>query len=206
MLWLFVRRLQKIQDKKISQTALDSLDFQELAALSQEGDKLAYMQFLKKVTPYIQSAIRRKLGSIVDLDDITQECLMGIHKNLATYHPTQPVKPWISAIIRYKLADHFRRLSRRKEQLMGNEEINVTNKSSEANTYSEPSKEEAAEVLKTLPEKLRRALEMTHVEGLSYSEAAKKEGISEVALRKRISRAFHKVRTEVAKNTELSFE
>ena len=143
----------------------------------------------------------------MDQEDIAQECLMGIHKNLATYHPSQPIKPWVSAIIRYKLADHFRRLAKRQEQLMGDEEINVTKDIPSANTrYDETSKREASETLNALPLKLKRALELTHLEGLSYTEAAKKEGITEAALRKRISRAFAKLKTVIVKNTEIRIE
>jgi RNA polymerase sigma-70 factor (ECF subfamily) len=181
--------------------------FQELALLSQQGDKAAYRLFLQNITPYIKAAIRKKLGSIVDQEDLTQECLMGIHKNLATYHPSQPIKPWISAIIRYKLADHFRKLSRRQEQYLGDEMLDVTNEATSANINREASSREASEVLGQLPDKLRRVLEMTHIEGLTYGEAAEKEGISEAALRKRISRAFAQVRAEVAKsNMEIGIE
>ncbi len=155
-------------------------ELRELAILSQKGDKDAYRSFLKKI--------------------------MGIHKNLASYHPSQPIKPWISAIIRYKLADHFRRLAKRKEQFLGDDMLDVTMQAEDTNNPVSATQREASEVLNALPEKLRRALEMTHIEGLTYSEAAEKEGISEVALRKRISRAFNKVKTEVSKSTEISIE
>ena len=128
---------------------------------------------------------------------------MGIHKSLATYHPSQPVKPWVSAIIRYKLADHFRRLSKRKEQLVENEQLDVTMDDSGTNTYEEANTRDAAEILGRLPENLRRAIELTHIKGLSYNEAASKEGVSEVALRKRISRGFSQIRKIVAKDTEI---
>ncbi len=127
---------------------------------------------------------------------------MGIHKNLASYQPDQPIKPWVSAIIRYKLADHFRKLAKNKEQLIGDSVLEVTNEVSEPNKERATSKREASEVLSALPETLRRALEITHIEGLSYSEAAKKEGITEATLRKRISRAFAKVRNKVAQDRE----
>ena len=128
---------------------------------------------------------------------------MGIHKSLATYHLSQPVKPWVSAIIRYKLADHFRRLSKRKEQLVENEQLDVTMDDSGTNTYEEANTRDAAEILGRLPENLRRAIELTHIKGLSYNEAASKEGVSEVALRKRISRGFSQIRKIVAKDTEI---
>lgn len=186
----------------ISQNVDSSEELRQLAILSQKGDRKAYAQFLKKLSPYIHGALRRKLGSIVDQEDLAQECLLGIHKNLASYQPDQPIKPWVSAIIRYKLADHFRKLEKNREQLLGDEEIPVTNEGDDSNKEVATSKREASEVLGVLPDSLRRALEMTHIEGLSYSEAAEKEGISEVALRKRISRAFAMVREEVTKNVE----
>lgn len=133
-----------------------------------------------------------------------QECLMGIHRNLASYQPDQPIKPWISAIIRYKLADHFRKVSRQKEQLLGDELLDVTNEANDTNKSEENhSGSEVQEVLNKLPENLRRAITLTHIDGLSYSEAAAKEGVSEVALRKRISRGFSKIRTVVAKEMEI---
>ncbi len=186
----------------ISKKTDSSEDLRQLAIRSQTGDRQAYTEFLKKLSPYIHGALRRKLGSIVDQEDLAQECLMGIHKSLSSYQPDQPIKPWVSAIIRYKLADHFRKLEKNKEQLIGGESLDVTNDPSEPNNEEATSKRHASEVLGVLPDKLRRALEMTHIEGMTYSEAAKKEGISEAALRKRISRAFAKVRTEVTRNVE----
>lgn len=178
----------------------------DLAIRSQQGDTQAYAEFLQKLTPYIQGALRKKLGSLVDQEDLAQECLMGIHKNLKSYHPSQPLKPWISAIIRYKLADHFRKLSRTKEQLLGDEILDVTIDPSQANESMRGSKTDVTQILSQLPDKLRRPLEMTHIQGLSYGEAAEKEGITEGALRKRLSRAFSKIRNQVNQNMEVPFE
>jgi RNA polymerase sigma-70 factor (ECF subfamily) len=175
----------------------------DLAILSQQGDQEAYRRFLKRLHPYIHGALRRKLGSLVDQEDLTQECLLGIHRNLASYQPDQPIKPWVSAVIRYKLADHFRKQARSKEVTLENYEEKVTKQAASANNEVANSKREASEIFKALPNKYRRALEMTHVQGLSYREAAQQEGISETALRKRISRAFAKVRAEVEKNGEI---
>ncbi len=176
---------------------------EELIERAQAGDSSAYREFLKSIYPYIQSALRQKLGSLVDQEDLAQECLVGIHKNLATYQPGKPVKPWVSAIIRYKLADHFRSLARKKEQTFSNLELDVTNVAEEPNEYDEAHHKDAVEILDKVPEKLRRAIELTHIKGLSYEEAAQKEGINEAALRKRISRGFSKIRQVVTKGMEI---
>jgi RNA polymerase sigma-70 factor, ECF subfamily len=121
---------------------------------------------------------------------------------LASYHPSQPIKPWISAIIRYKVADYFRQLSRKKEQYFKYSDIDVTNIADETNKYEESSND-ILEILNGLTVKYRRAIELTHISGLSYLEAAKKEKISEVALRKRISRGFSQIRKIVSKDMEI---
>lgn len=149
--------------------------------------------------PIIQSLVIKRLGRLVDVDDVTQECILGIHKNLATYHPAKPIMPWISAIIRYKVADHFRRLSQRKEQALTDE---VTNLRAETKVSIGESTPDVVELLGSLPEKLKRALWLTQVEGLSYQKAAENQGISEVALRKRISRAYDEIRRKISKAEE----
>lgn len=179
-------------------------NLEELAIKAQNGDRVAYAQLLQNLTPYIRGAVRKKLGSLVDVDDVTQECLLGVHKNLASYHPSQPLQPWVSAIIRYKLADHFRRLSKKPEVSLDQVGENVTTEASEANNPLETASQSAmAETLDKLPVKLKSALVRTHIDGLSYTEAAESEGISEAALRKRISRAFAHLRKEVQKHMEI---
>lgn len=184
---------------------METLDLRDLAILSQQGDQVAYTRFLRQITPYIQSAVRSKLGGLVEADDICQDCLMGIHRNLASYQPDQPIKPWIAAIIRYKLADHFRKLAKRREEPLTDDSF-VTNEPEVTNNQGEGSVTEITQILAGLPVKLKRALELTHIQGLSYQEAASKEGISEVALRKRISRAFLKVKKHVEKKVEINLE
>ena len=176
---------------------------EELVAKAQKGDAAAYRLFLKEIYPYVKSAMRSKLRGLVDQEDLTQECLVGIHRNLGTYQVGKPVKPWVSAIIRYKLADHFRKISRKKEHVYTKLQFDVTQVPDETNDYDEANQQDAQEILERIPGKLKRAIELTHIKGLSYSDAADQEGISEVALRKRISRGFSKIRKVVAKEMEI---
>jgi len=191
------------QDSPISRFNDLHEKLENLVVLAQSGDKAAYAEFLNLLYPYISSILRRKLGSIVDHEDLTQECLMGIHKNLASYHPSKPLKPWISAIIRYKVADHFKLLSKRKEQSLIDEDGNVTRGAENSNEPMGAVGHEVIEMLSLLPDKLRLALEMTQLDGDSYEEAAKKSGVSEVAIRKRVSRAYKELRRLVSQEMEI---
>lgn len=164
-----------------------------MAILAQEGDKAAYKEFLNVLYSYIKSSLNRKFGLLVDVEDLTQECIIGVHKNMASFLPSRPIKPWLNAIIRYKVADYFRVLSKRKEVFLENLDIPVTNHQEESNSI------DMIELLKAMPETYQRALQLTVIDGLSYKEVALKEQISEGALRKRISRAYKELR-EIIKN------
>ena len=174
------------------------LDFEALGALAgkaQQGDAQAYADLLRQLYPFVRRVIRFRLGAVVAADDVTQECLLGIHKSLQTYHPSRPLKAWVNAIVRYKVADHFRALSRKSEQMLIENIHGVTNDIPATNSEDEGHGEavDVEALLNTLPAPLRRAVTLTKLQGVAGAEAAAREGISETALRKRVSRAYKRL-------------
>lgn len=177
----------------------DFVDFERVSGLAREaqaGDAAAYEAMLGMLYRYARNVIRSRLGSIADADDLTQECLVGVHKSLATYHPSRPIKPWVDAIIRYKLADHFRAWGRRREVALAGDAGDVTDGVFRANAEEDgvwTDEVDIRSLVKRLPAPLRRAVELTKMDGLSSAAAAVREGVSEAALRKRVSRAYRKL-------------
>ena len=172
--------------------------WESLVRQAQQGNKQAYNQFLEEVYPYIQRQVRSRMGGVlVSVDDVTQECLIGIHRSLATWHPSRKLKPWLIAIVRNKIADYFRKnMKIYKSELSAGME-SVTNQVVSANnTVDEASETDSAHlgaVLNSLPDEQRRAIILTKVDGMSYSDAAATEGVTEAALRKRISRGYQMI-------------
>ena len=159
------------------------LSFHKLAELlrkSQQGDQKAYGQFLKELYPFVKHRVLQKLGDLVDCDDITQECLIGIHRSLETYDPHKDLKPWVLGIIKHKIADYFRQWERRKEVVLENKDFPVTKPDLATNTKTEEY-ERVWSMVHQLPETQRRALILTQVAGLSTKKASLEEGISEAA-------------------------
>jgi len=66
---------------------------EDLFRKAQRGDKEAYAQFLKELYPLVKRRVQQKLGDLVDCDDITQECLIGIHHSIETYDPDTGADP-----------------------------------------------------------------------------------------------------------------
>lgn len=162
-----------------------------LATKAQEGDSAAYETLLEQLYTYVHRVLTARVGRSADLDDLTQECLVGMHKSLPSYHPSRNIKPWIHAIIRYKLADHFRAIGRRKEFPIGEtmEDIAETSPSDGV----EIDGVEVRSIVNELPSPLCRAVVLTKFDGLSCEQAAEREGIAAAALRKRLSRAYKRL-------------
>lgn len=170
---------------------------EDLFRKAQQGDKDAYGQFLSLLYPFVKYRIQQRLGDLIDCDDITQECLIGIHRSMETYDPEKDLKPWIHGIIKHKVADFFRLWGKRQEVDLEKNEIPVTKSTSAANTEGEENnREQVWSLVHQLPEPQKRALILTKVSGLSCKEASSQEGISEAAFRKRISRAYKFLREE----------
>lgn len=177
-------------------------DFDKLATLAaqaQQGDAVACEALLQQLYDYVVRVLVARLGRIADLDDLVQECLLGMHRSLPTYHRSRDIKPWIHAIIRYKTADHFRALARRKESPLP-DEIAAPQAPEEAAGHEGNgmlARVDLRAIVNSLPEPLSRAVVLTKFEGLSTGEVARREGVAEAALRKRLSRAYGMLAREI---------
>lgn len=85
----------------------------EWAALlraANRGDARAYARFLREVAPVLRGIVRargRALPTHIH-EDIVQEILLALHRKRQTWDADRPLRPWIFAIARHKVADAFR--------------------------------------------------------------------------------------------------
>jgi RNA polymerase sigma-70 factor (ECF subfamily) len=157
----------------------------DLLILAQSGDKYAYSQLLTECSKYIGQKIRKWITRPEVAEELTQEVLIGIHRNLQTFLPGKSAEAWIMGITRFKVIDYFRKNPHKFQSL----ESDVTTPEEFTNNLME--------TLDELPELLREALIMTKVEGLSTKEAAQRLSIKENALRTRLSRAMSRLKKEL---------
>jgi DNA-directed RNA polymerase specialized sigma24 family protein len=77
------------------------------------GDAVAYHRFLESVTPFLRTIAHRRCAQCgsekFKAEDIVRDVLLTIHLKRGTWDPLRPIGPWISAILRYRLIDAFRR-------------------------------------------------------------------------------------------------
>jgi RNA polymerase sigma factor (sigma-70 family) len=92
-------------------TAMAALE-DELKALmigALDGDAVAYKSLLRLLVLQLRSFFRRRIRSAEVAEDLVQDTLMAMHARRPTFDRDRLFSPWVFAIARYKIVDHFRR-------------------------------------------------------------------------------------------------
>jgi RNA polymerase sigma-70 factor (ECF subfamily) len=159
---------------------------------AQTGDEAAYRESLERIAARLRGYLRRRMqGAPDDVEDLVQEILLALHLQRGTWDPALPVSAWVLAIARHKLVDLWRRRGRR-EALNG-----VLEEVDESLLAVAPDAGEARRdldrLLLELPEAQRQAILLTKVEGLSVSEASRRTGMSESAIKVQVHRGLRRL-------------
>jgi RNA polymerase sigma-70 factor, ECF subfamily len=153
-------------------------------AAAHRGDARAYEQLLRELAEVIDIYIKSRFGPLSFAEDCVQECLLAIHAGRRTYDPKRPFRPWLFTIVRNRTIDLLRR-SYTSERL-GVEALDDSVAAMAADGAEELS---AGEILAQLEPQHRSALTLTKVYGYTLAEAARHSGITESAMKSRVSRA-----------------
>jgi RNA polymerase sigma-70 factor (ECF subfamily) len=154
---------------------------------AQRGDARAYEALLGELAVAIERYVRRRFGSLrLFSEDCVQECLLAVHVGRHTYDPRRPFRPWLFAIVRNKTIDLLRR-----SYIAPGVSFDDAKSPSWRDYAADPADEVAAgQWLGQLEPLYRHALELTKLQGLSTAEAAVVAGVTETAMRARVSRAL----------------
>lgn len=154
-------------------------------AAAHRGDARAYERLLVELGSVIEAFVRSRFGGVPFMEDCVQECLLAIHKARHTYDPVRPFRPWLFAIVRNKTVDMLRR-SRASERSA----TELLDLRPEGADHGPEAEAETGAILSQLNPQLRNALTLTKIYGYSVSEAARRSGVSETAMKSRVSRAI----------------
>lgn len=173
--------------KERAEATEERLRRQFVSALA--GDAVAYQQFLAELSAHLRAYFRKRLSQLPDdVEDLVQETLLAVHNNRHTYRPDRPLTAWVHTIARYKLIDLLRSRARR-EALHDPLEDDLQVFAS-TDTDAADARRELVEMLEALPDRQRRALIMTKLEGASAAEAALATGMSPGAVRVGVHRSL----------------
>ena len=140
-----------------------------------DGDAGDHAALLRLIVPTLRAFYRRRAyGGADDIEDLVQETLIAVHSRRASFDRDRRFTPWLFAIARYKMIDHFHRV-RRLQPIEGLEDLLVADGFEEASG----ARIDIEGLLDTLPPKQARMIRATRIEGLSIAEAAEADGIGE---------------------------
>jgi RNA polymerase sigma-70 factor, ECF subfamily len=157
-----------------------------------------YRTYFDRVYAYIRRLVHDEHAA----EDLTQDVFMSIHQSLARYDPARDLRPWVFTIATNKLRDYWSsRRFRDERRAVGVDEDGETLFEPIAPRANPRELLEAGELsqavaaaVEGLPEGLRTTLLLRYHEQLSFEEIARLLERSEVAVRKRYSRALELLR------------
>jgi len=98
------------QRRASRQTAADaSIDdrWNRLMAAAQGGDEAAYERLMREVRVWLSRYFHRRLPADA-AEDATQEALLAVHVHRQSYQTSDPMRPWLKTIARFKWIDQLR--------------------------------------------------------------------------------------------------
>ena len=163
----------------------------DLLRAANRGDQRAYAGFLRAITPMVRGIARSRGGGLGPeaCEDIVQETLLAIHQKRHTWREDMPVRPWLYAIVRYKVVDAFRARGRHVQVPIENFAEVLA-----AEPAPDPTERRDAErVIDRLDPRSARILRVVGLEGASIAETSAARDMTETAVRVALHRGLKKL-------------
>jgi RNA polymerase sigma factor (sigma-70 family) len=168
------------------------LDEVSIIALVREGNTDAFASIVEHYQAPIQRYIYRMTGDYELARDLTQDTFIHAYKNILKTDSELSLRAWMYRIAENSVRQHYRR-----KRLIS---FISFSGSKEAETSTSDCADEVGrhiaieEALLKVPQKQRVCMVLHFVEGFKYREIAEILGISEEAVRKRVSRGSQEFR------------
>ncbi|MHC8607559.1 RNA polymerase sigma factor [Paenarthrobacter ureafaciens] len=173
-----------------------------LAGRAADGDTAAFEALARRHGPLMRATARRLTGTLADADDVVQESLMQVWKQLDNLRDPAAVKSWLLRIVGTRSIDHLRK---RRNHVALDEAETLADASSgpriqdpESTAVNASRVDALKSALQRLPEEQRRCWVLKEFNDLSYEEIALTLNISPDSVRGRLARA----RTALARTME----
>jgi RNA polymerase sigma-70 factor (ECF subfamily) len=172
----------------------------------QRDDSSAWNTLSSLYRDYVKSLLRRLGLQECDADDVTQDVLLAVARNMVGFQPRDhkgAFRGWLKTIVRNKAMDHFRRV-RKQPTIDGDENVDVANLASPVDLDDSNVDEQAAVaalyeralaiVRSEFEERTWTMFMRTVVEKLPTADVAKDMGVSSAAVRMAKVRVLRKLR------------
>jgi RNA polymerase sigma-70 factor, ECF subfamily len=134
--------------------------------------------------------VRRRVRSPEAAEDIVQEVMLRVHRQVGGINRAQAVGAWVHTIARNAITDHYRSANVRRELASGSEVVPEAAAEPAADTPDVRGELAAciAPLLKRLPQTYREAITLSEIDGLTQAEAAARLDLSLPGMKSRVQR------------------
>jgi RNA polymerase sigma-70 factor (ECF subfamily) len=147
--------------------------------------------------------IQRRVSDEHVADDLLQEVFIRIHRNIETLQQTDRLAAWVYKIARNVIQDHYRSGTHRTESL----EIDpAANCSDSQEACSCRSGSWLDEMIRSLDDGYRQALELAEIQGISQQEVGDRMGLSLSAAKSRIQRGRAMLKESLTRCCDFQFD
>ena len=190
----------------------------ELVLAAQKGDAAAlntlFSRYLPHVTQIVALRMGRRLGQMVEVEDVVQEVLLDVLRSLGRFEPRSEgsFRNWLARCVEREVVDIQRTATRQKRgggavRRFGDLSQSILHSSIFGRDLTAPSAhvraqelaERLEDALLEMPEYQRELIILRAVCGMSHAEIAAELGISEEgAVRVAYSRALRKLEERIS--------
>ena len=156
-------------------------------------DNTAWEQIVLRYQRKIFHIAYKFTGRHAEAEDLTQEILLKIFKSLDKFNRDADFSTWLGSVARNYCIDHYRASKREREVLVDDLvafDLAVASSGSNPQRLLEDSDRRTflRRGLDMLPDKLREAVILRDLQGLSYQEMAERLALPEGTVKSRINR------------------
>ena len=150
--------------------------FKLLMKKTQDGDGTSYTKLLEGLSIFLKHYLRKRIFDRNEIDEVTQEILLAVHKSLHTYDNTKSFMGWFLAITEYKIVDFVRSLKKRSKTL----DLNSIASFFDVSNSDSDLKIDIEKAINNLSSREKDVLTLIKADGHSINEVAKQLNLSEV--------------------------
>jgi RNA polymerase sigma-70 factor (ECF subfamily) len=164
----------------------------ELLARCRSGDDAAWGELVTTHRRRVFNIAYRFTARHDAAEDLTQEIFLRVFRNLSKFEMSADFSKWLSSVARNHCIDHYRSVRRERMAMVDDEHAYTSAPAATGDPSRAIEAGEAREKLRValgvIPEKLREAVILRDLMGLSYEEMASRLALPTGTVKSRINR------------------
>jgi RNA polymerase sigma-70 factor (ECF subfamily) len=164
----------------------------ELIERCLRGEANAWEQIVVRFRRRVFHIAYKFTGKHDEAEDLTQEIFLKVFRGLEKFHRDADFGTWLSSVARNYCIDHYRASKREREVLVEDLLAFELAPASSGNPYRQLEDSDRRSLVRRgldlLPDKLREAVVLRDLQGLSYQEMAERLALPEGTVKSRINR------------------